>query len=402
MITIQYLEDAPDLAGRKVAEVVLKLREAARRLPISHLLIGWNLPGQLLEACRKEAERLGIKFLRWHPLLTGDGVFQPLPKWQVIGASGRYVPGFRSIPEFTFVCPNHPEVQEAISRRLEELLREGLYQGYFLDRVRFPSPTTHPIDHLGCFCVFCRERAIAYNLDLDFIRKVVLSLDSTAEGRLSLVQVLLKGEVERLPGELANHLQAYLDFRSNVVTDFVATLSRSLRAAGMEIGLDCFSPSLTNMVGQDLGALSAWADWIKVMSYAHVRGPAGIPFELLGIFDYLCGAGVADPANILDSIGEAIGLRLPVERAILEKEGIPSESLEDELRRGVASCSIPILAGFELVEVPGVAELNKPQVFRDLGAVRRSGVAGLSISWDLWRIPLERLDWVRQGYIDNL
>lgn len=401
MITVQYLEDAPDLAELKITEVVDIIRAAAARLPITHLLIGWHLPESLLEACRKEAEQLGIKFLRWHPLLTGDAVFQPRLEWQVIGASGHPIPGFRGIPEFTFVCPNHPAVQEAIFRHVEDLLKEGLYQGFFLDRVRFPSPSAHPLNDLGCFCEHCRRQAHSNGLELDIIQRLLLNLDASAQGRLSLIQILLNCAAPALSLEIADILHTYRSFRSRGVTDLVAMLSVMLRQAGMEIGLDCFSPSLANMVGQDLGALSIWADWIKVMSYAHVRGPAGLPFELLGMLEYLCEANDSDPANLLFNMGDAFALKLTDAREIIEKDGIPPSALEKELRHVVDLSSVPILAGFELVEIPGVAELSKPQVLRDLEAVRRSGVAGLSISWDLRKIPLERLDWVHQGYLVN-
>ena len=79
LITIQYLENSPEISQLELKLVVNKLRAAAERLPITHLLIGWQVPMPLLEACRKEAERLGIRFLRWQPLLTGDGVLQPHP-----------------------------------------------------------------------------------------------------------------------------------------------------------------------------------------------------------------------------------------------------------------------------------------------------------------------------------
>ena len=399
MITLQYLEDAPDMSQRQTEAVVNKLRTAAGQLPISHLLIGWHLPKNLRDACRKEAERLGIRFLRWHPLLTGDSVFEPRPEWGVMGVTGHLVPGHRGMPEFTFVCPNHPEVQQAITRRMETLLQNDIYQGFFLDRVRFPSPAAHPIDQLGCFCEHCRRKADSAGLDLGRVQKAILDLVQTPGGVIHLATWLLGGKTDHLDTEIARCLRDFLDFRTSSVNEFVALLARPLRQANMEIGLDCFSPSLTGMVGQDLGSLSAHVDWIKVMSYAHTLGPAGIPFELLGLFDYLTTATGENPSSILANMSEAIGLPLPEERPALEKDGISASFLEAELRRGVAASSIPVLAGIELVQIEGVANLNATQIANDLAAVRRTGVTGLSISWDLWDIPLERLELVRRHYL---
>jgi hypothetical protein len=396
MITLQYLEDTPDLAERKTSAVIEKLRAAADRLPFSHLLIGWHLPRVMLDACRLEAERLGLRFLRWHPMLTGDAVFQPDTDWQVEGAGGRKIPGYRGMPEFTFLCPNHPEVREEITRRLGNMLEEGLYQGFFLDRVRFPSPASQPVDDLGCFCEHCRCAASDKGLDLERVRSIILDLDESPHGRLSLVRSLLGGEPGDIHPESAALLGAYLRFRDQSMTDFSAMVCEPLRAAGMEIGLNCFSPGLTRMVGQDVGDLGACADWIKLMTYAHTLGPAGIPYELLGFFDNLTGTTRLSPSGILHSMGEALRFSLPEGRAILEESGISSSALESELRRGVQASAIPVLAGLELVEIEGVTRLNTTQIRTDLAAVLRAGVAGLSLSWDLWNIPLERLELVRR------
>ena len=71
-ISIQYLENSPEIAQLDLKLVVNKLRAAAGILPFTHLLIGWHVPMSLLEACRMEAELLGIRFLRLQPLLTSD------------------------------------------------------------------------------------------------------------------------------------------------------------------------------------------------------------------------------------------------------------------------------------------------------------------------------------------
>ena len=54
-----------------------------------------------------------------------------------------------------------------------------------------------------------------------------------------------------------------------------------------------------------------------------------------------------------------------------------------------------LLAGIELVEIPGISELTSPQIRADLMALKEAGADGLSISWDLWHIPDKRLEIVR-------
>ncbi len=394
ILSIQYLEDAPGLEERETSVVVNKLRAAADRLPFSHLLIGWHLPPRLLDACRKEAESLGMRFLRWHPLLIGNEMSLAISSHQVIGVSGHKVPGYGNRSEFTFICPNHPEVQEASSGHIETLLKEGLYQGFFLDRIRFPSPTRNPLNDLGCFCEYCHQRAAAIGLDLEQVQNTIIDLDQTSKGRFSLMQILLGDTASRLPSETSELLLAFMKFRFQSVTDFILMVSRSIKQAGCEIGLDCYSHCLAGLVGQDLHSLGPYADWIKVMSYAHTRGPAGIPYELTGIFDYLSTNNDLEPSRILRWISDIITIPLPSTRRALEDYGISSEALELELRRSLQASTSPILAGYELVQIEGIAELNDSQILSDLDAVRRAGVSGLSISWDLWDIPLERLSLV--------
>ena len=88
ILTIQYLEDSPDLARIDPELVINKLRAAAERLPFTHLIIGWHLPMPLLVACHTEADRLGMRFIHWQPLLAGDRDFLPDPSWQMVNLLG--------------------------------------------------------------------------------------------------------------------------------------------------------------------------------------------------------------------------------------------------------------------------------------------------------------------------
>ncbi len=227
-----------------------------------------------------------MRFLRWHPLLTADAVFQPESTWQTVGLIGSKVLGYRGMPEFTFVCPNHPAVQEALYHRLEGLLDQGMFQGFFLDRVRFPSPSTSLVGDLGCFCEYCHRKAAEVGLDLGEVQWEILRQIRDDEGRIILTKTLLSGQTNPESSDLGLAVSQFLAFRKRSVRDFLALIVQPLREAQMEIGLDCFSPSLTHLVGQDLNALSEFVDWIKLMTYAHTLGPAGLPYELFGFLSY--------------------------------------------------------------------------------------------------------------------
>jgi hypothetical protein len=348
-----------------------------------------------------EAQRLGMHFIRWQPLLTSDKVFQPNSTWQTIGLTGHRVAGYRGLPVFTFVCPNHPAVQEAVIKHINNLVRKGVYQGFFLDRVRFPSPSLDPLNDLACFCEHCLRKAAGDGLDLKGIQAEILQQTSQEKGRKTLSKTLLTGKADPENPDQSLVFSQFLAFRKRSVTDFLALITQLLRETHLEVGLDCFSPSLTHMVGQDLPGMSGLVDWIKLMTYAHTFAPAGIPYELSGLVHYLSNITQLGEEQALAWIGESIGLPLPISLRSLEKDGLSTVALEEEVKRGAGACLAPVLAGIELVELEGVTNLNPHQIRSDLIGLKQSRAAGLAISWDLLHIPLERLGLVKQIYLGD-
>ncbi|MBN1641527.1 MAG: hypothetical protein JXA09_09850 [Anaerolineae bacterium] len=399
-LAIQYLEDGPEAARIAPERAAARLRAAFARLPLTHVLLGWNLPPAVVDACRAETARAGARLYRWHPLLTGDGVLVPRPEWQTIGLSGERVPGFGGMPEFTFVCPNRPAVREAVAARLDALCDAGCYDGMFLDRIRFPSPLAAPARALACFCPDCQRAAAEDGIDLQDVRRRTRGLLGDRSRVEDVVRALL--DPESTPGPTAPSgdpdlatLNRYARFRARSVTRAVRGAAAQLHARGLEVGLDCFSPALAWAVGQDLGALDACGAWIKTMSYGHTDGPAGLPFELLALADWLVAAG-GDASHVLDVLSRAARLPLPSSRAVLRARGLAADALAGEARRARGAGVRVLLAGIELVAIEGVTRLEDAQIEGDLRALVRAGVDGLALSWDLLYMPLEWLDLVRR------
>jgi hypothetical protein len=317
------------------------------------------------------------------------------------GLTGRKVAGYRGLPEFTFYCPNHPAMREAMYDHLDKLVRQGLYQGFFLDRVRFPSPSMHPINDLTCFCKHCQNKAALFDVDLEGIRQKILQSTHEEKGRMALVKTLLTGKPELEQAAQSSKLGQFLAFRERCVRDYLAFVSQPIKEARLEIGFDCYSPSLTHLVGQDLNTMGELVDWIKLMTYAHTLAPAGLPFELSGLLHYLLSTTHLTEEQAFSYMRESTRLPLPLSINTLEKDGLSALALEEEVKRGVDASSAPILAGIELVDLEGVTHLNHDQIREDLTAVKRAGSAGLAISWDLLHIPLNRLALVGKVYLDK-
>ncbi len=392
LITLQYLEDSPELLSLSASQVGEKLKFAFEALPVTHLLIGWNLPARIFEVCQKEAQHAGVKFFRWHPLLTGDSDFYPQPEWQTIGLNGDKVAGFQNMPEFTFVCPNHPEASGNVLAHLKDIVDKEQYQGVFLDRIRFPSPASAPLEHLGCFCEYCQRAALEVGIDLPALQKKLVKATETSNGKIELIQALLSENTTEQDPDWVLPFKQWLAFREDSITRLVKQASAVIRSSNVEIGLDCFSPGLTRMVGQNLSALSATADWIKIMCYAHTLGPAGLPFEILGLFDFLindCGQNQLEAVKLLSS---AFKFLLPSSRKQLLTAGLSTSALVSEIERGMDLATIPVLVGLEVVDISGVAVLDNQQIIQDHRAARSAGAQGVSLSWDLWHIPNDRLN----------
>jgi hypothetical protein len=386
MITVQFLEPNAETTAVSPRQAQAKLQAAFDRLPIDAVLLGWSLPESLVTAVRQTTHANGASLYRWQPLLTGDGVFTPRPEWQTVGVGGERVPGFRGLPEFTFVCPHKTAVRHAILDRLQAISRSGLYDGLFLDRMRFPSPAADPGRWLACFCPDCRRAAADEGLELTAVRRELTETLSQPEGARSVL-----GELTGFQKPVNSALGDFLDLRARAITRFIDEAAAVIRAEGLAVGLDCFAPSLTRMVGQELAALAPLGDWVKVMTYAHTLGPAGLPFELAELATWLMAHG-AEERPALDWLAEAVRLPLPGTLAALRNPGLSSAALQAEMGRGGTAVSTPLLAGIELVQLAGVTHLSPAQIRRDLAALRDIPVDGLALSWDLLHMPLPYLD----------
>ncbi len=383
---VQYLGSRPKGITPQAARA--RLHEACQRLPISMVLLDWEVSPQIEEAVAQETYSMGAKLYRWQTWLTGDSQADLPQEWATVGLDGNPIPGYENDPDFSFICPNRSAVQIFLSERLEAIAAKGIYQGIFLDRIRFPSPALDPAHLLGCFCRDCTRMAADTGLELENARRAIRSMLEQPETAIELAQALLDD-----PGRSNNPLSQYLDFREQSISHVVWEAKQLAVSLGLEIGLDCFSPSLTRMVGQNLAALGTYSDWIKLMTYPRVWGPAGVSFELLGLVDWLLNYGLPEN-DVLSIVRSSSRLPVPQTRKEFCASGLPSSSVKLELERCRSETTGPLLAGIPLVELKTIHESTDSEINGDLQASRAAD--GLVLSWDLWQIPLRHLETIRQ------
>ncbi|MBN1667362.1 MAG: hypothetical protein JW862_09740 [Anaerolineales bacterium] len=398
MIAVQYLENTTQTLEISPQQAEKRLQAACERLPIRYVILGWALPPALVETCAKVCARHGTDLFYWQPLLSGDGVLQPRPQWRAIGLQGEAVPGFRGLPEFTFHCPNRPGLRAAIQARVAQIVTDGYYNGLFLDRMRYPSPVEDPGRWLACFCPGCQEAAAKQGLDLMAVQAEARRLLNSANGANELLRTLLQPETPEKPHTAL--LRAFKVFRQGCITDLVLNVCEQVQAAGKQVGLDCFAPTLTGLVAQSLHDLAPAASWIKPMLYGHTLGPAGLPFELLALLDWLIHRYGLTEQDAFNLLARSSALPLPATRAELMNPGLSEAALAHELKQ--ARKQIPtatLLTGIELVNLPGVTHLTEQQLRRDLQALKQAGTDGLVLSWDLWHIPPSFLEIIHQEWL---
>jgi hypothetical protein len=395
MLAVQYLEYSPDVSALSSSEVRACLQSAFKRLPIDCVILGWDLPEALIEACAEEVERADAHLYHWHPLLTGSSTFDFRSEWQVIGLDGERVPGFEGLPEFTFLCPNRQDAADLMLENFVYSLRKNWYDGVFLDRIRYPSPTVDPGRFLACFCTDCIRAAADEGLDIADARQRIQSLLSTPERLPSFVKLLLDPCSDIPSDDDPSILRKFLDFRMQSISRFVRKASDMARNEGLTVGLDCFSPALVHMVGQDLAALNDDCDWIKIMTYGHTLAPAGVPFELQSLATWLIDHSSVCEADAINWLAQAAHIPLPPDLKTLAANGVSPEGLASEVERARDAGVSTLLAGIELVELEGVTQLNESQIKADLRTFLEAGSDGLVLSWDLRKIPPEYLDIVR-------
>ena len=352
-----------------------------------------------MEALANETIRHNARFYRWHPLLTGDGSFIPRREWQTVNLNLEPITGFRGLPEFTFVCPNRQEVQETINDHVHEVIRGGLYQGIFLDRIRYPSPSANPINYLTCFCDSCQDAAAKDGLDLIKVKHILLTISKNPQSLRVYLKILLGDDKhlndgEKIAPEELEAISKYFDFREYSIAHFVKNIADIAQSKGLAVGLDCFSPVLTRMVGQDLTLLDTCCEWIKVILYGHTLGPAGIPYELSNLIRWIKKQYIFQAKEIIEWMSNITGLHLPDTHIGLQNKGLAPETIVFEYKRAQSLVKNTLLPGIELVDIEGVTRLNRHQIMSDLTALHSAGAEGLVLSWDLRHIPYERLELV--------
>jgi len=144
-------------------------------------------------------------------------------------------------------------------------------------------------------------------------------------------------------------------------------------------------------VGQDLAALDSIGDWIKPMTYLHTFAPAGLPFELNGMLEFIIKKNALTVAEANPWLSQVTRLPFPRDQQKLVKTGLPASALEIELSKAKSIVSGKLFAGIELVAVKDITHIDPIQLEKDMSVLKRTAADVIVISWDLWHMREEFL-----------
>ncbi len=206
------------------------------------------LTKELANKFRKE----GIKVYAELTVFQGDYLWREYPQSRPVQADGKPL---NKIKWYAGICPNQNWLREKKLNEIKEIT--GLpVDGVFLDFIRYPCYWEVPEPRLDqtCFCPVCLKKFADYT-SLSYPRH-------TASVRSKARWILEK------------HKKKWTDFKCRVIAEFLKECKVILSKKNMLLGFfgvpwreEEKGGAIKNIVGQDYGLLSLYADIISPMAY---------------------------------------------------------------------------------------------------------------------------------------
>ena len=261
--------NSPDYTA---AQIIDRIDSVSRMIPIGKVIIGWSLDKDIYRQVGAFLHEKDIKMLLWLPVFAEtEEVCDNEPAvdlWGNIPANYDLAAG----EGFRFNCPSNPQNAANVVAVYDKYFADCGFDGAFLDRIRTQSFVSGVGGVLNCGCPLCRERFAAEGVDLDAVRT---EFEARGDDFFSV-----SGYTPAEGFHLQNPLAAsFFAAKGHIVSASVAAVADSLRARGLEIGMDLYAPFMAPFVGQDYSILARHADFIKPMLYRQTFAPAGMGFE---------------------------------------------------------------------------------------------------------------------------
>jgi hypothetical protein len=371
----------------KKEDFVRKLSLAKEKLNLKALMIGAHLnPKDMaytIELCKKN----GISPYLWYPMLADTPPSFDASHLKLTGY-GQNSESFileeqrNSGEDFGFLCPVKTCQDQDYFLLYKKYLETFDFEGVFLDKIRYPSPSNGLSDLLGCQCDTCTKEYSKRDMDPKKLFAKLSEAYSQVESVNDLKQIIDHNYLE---------IKRFLDFREVQINKLALKFIDEAREKHLKVGVDLFSPSLARIVSQDYVQLSKMADWIKPMLYLKTMGPAGLPIELLSLIQIMkTGNNFLSESDVMELIQETIGLGLPENEEDLKNSGVAIHNFTTEIKKAsanLANIHTDIYPGFEAVDFPPICSMDSKTLTRYLEEFRKNELNGFVLSWDISKIP---------------
>jgi len=375
-----------------------KLEKIKKLVDLKALMIGVNLSEDEKEVVIKKCKQLDIKTYLWYPVLADLPEHLPLDDFKSVGY-GNNRESFilqtqkDSGEDFAFLCPNKEMEDNRLRLFFADILNNHDFDGVFLDKIRYPSPANGLSDMLSCRCDICRKLASDPEIFSEDILNSIVDKILTADSVKKLKEAV---------NFIADNLSGFMKFREDSVFNLVKRYVKIARSMNLSVGIDLFSPSLSQIVSQDYSRLCELSDWIKPMIYLKTMGPAGVPLEIYSLIKIIKSINKNIPERIIiECFEELLVMNLPVSLESFSANGIPVVNFPQEISKihsKINSDNIKIYPGFEAVKFAPICDMSKEGIKEYLAFVKHLNLEGFVLSWDISKIPLEHFEFVSDYY----
>ena len=250
--------------------------------------------------------------------------------------------------KFDFVCPASEKNTNYILDIFNKIDAYANFDGVFFDRIRYPASSVKKTSIYGCQCDNCKK--MYKDIDIDVIK--------------SFKPIKKDGMHYIYEDKNADKL---MQIKRDVITFQVKKLRESLK--DKIIGIDTFALNLSDLVGQDIYALSKYVDFIKPMNYYKTFAPAGIPYEYESLDE-----------DIKDGIKS------------LWKEDILSLDSSVEMAKELLTLGNRITIGIDANYVKDICLADTKYVIEHIKKLEDAGIKEVVLSWNSMLLSDELID----------
>lgn len=395
------LNNIPNNSLHKNDNLKNKLATAKEALNLDALMIWSDIDKKDLDLVREICRDFKIKTYLWYSILADISGFKVEQKQAVetfdglrgYGKNGCWDKLGEGEEDFLFLCPNDEEHIRRIFDQYQNKIKESGFDGVFLDRIRFPSPSNGFELLFSCFCKSCLKKFFNnYGEDLESYRNQV----KTFFKNFKTIDVNYLQTCQSLSDVIIrDSLEKFYDFRKQNIYQVLKMFADKAKQMGKLVGVDLFAPSLAPLVSQDYQLLAKTCDWIKPMIYCHTSSPAGLPLELYCfIRAILDNNPTLDEGQLIREISRIIGVDLPTQINDILKNGISEHIICSEMQK-IKEFNLPekvdIYVGLEAVQIPKVCNIDRSILKKYLESFIKTDTKGIILSWNLLKIPDENL-----------